>query len=175
MEHPVLRTTRRGRRWMRVRAMNPPWACDRPVRAYFTRTKVGSAASWPEGGSNLHARPCLKGLMPTRLLRSSPARCSSPRLAVALTDQNRVLLLEARRTTVSPRCASGPGSRTRSPRRRRGGSFYVDNTGAAGEPKRYVITRIDVTDPTCTATRCPTDADQCDLGWNSSPRPSICV
>ena len=71
-------------------------------------------------------------------------------LAVALTDQNRVLLFAAPAydSVASVPVGLAPHEIAPAPD---GRHLYVGNTGAAGEPKRYTITRIDVADPARTS------------------------
>jgi DNA-binding beta-propeller fold protein YncE len=67
-------------------------------------------------------------------------------LAVALTEQNRVLLFDARTydSVASVPVGRAPHEIAASPD---GRHFYVGNTGASGEPERLTVTRIDLADP----------------------------
>jgi DNA-binding beta-propeller fold protein YncE len=87
-----------------------------------------------------------------------PISLAAQTLAVALPDEHRVLLFDARTydSVASVPVGQGPHEIAPTPD---GRYLYVGNTGTSGEPKRYTITRIDVTTPARTTTL---DPGQCD-------------
>ena len=87
-----------------------------------------------------------------------PTSLTAQTLAVAFPDENRVLLFDGRTydSVASVPVVQAPHEIAPAPD---GRHLYVGNTGAAGEPKRYIITRIDVADPARTTA---IDAGQCD-------------
>ena len=75
-----------------------------------------------------------------------PASLAVQTLAVSLPEQDRVLLFDARTydSVASVPVGPTPHEMAAAPD---GRHLYVGNTGAAGEPKRYTITRVDVAEP----------------------------
>jgi DNA-binding beta-propeller fold protein YncE len=67
-------------------------------------------------------------------------------LAVALTEENRVLLFDARTydSVTSVTVGPAPHEIAASPD---GRHFYVGNTGPSGQPERLTVTRIDLSEP----------------------------
>jgi DNA-binding beta-propeller fold protein YncE len=86
-----------------------------------------------------------------------PASLAAQTLAVAFPEANRVLLFDARTYDSVASVPVGPAPHEIAPAPG-GRHLYVGNTGAAGEPKRYTVTRIDVSDPARTTT---VDAGEC--------------
>ncbi len=78
-----------------------------------------------------------------------PASSAAQTLAVAINDQNRVLLFETRSwdSVASVPVGPAPHEIAEAPD---GRYLYVGNTGLSGQPERRTITRIDVTDPSRT-------------------------
>jgi DNA-binding beta-propeller fold protein YncE len=79
-----------------------------------------------------------------------PAWLPAQTLAVALTEQNRVLLFDTRTydSVVSVPVGRAPHEIAVAPD---GRSFYVGNTGSSGDPERLTVTRIDLADPARTS------------------------
>jgi DNA-binding beta-propeller fold protein YncE len=79
-----------------------------------------------------------------------PASLPAQTLAVALTEQNRVLLFDARTydSVVSVPVGRAPHEIAVTPD---GRTFYVGNTGKSGDPERLTVTRIDLADPARTS------------------------
>ena len=75
-----------------------------------------------------------------------PASLAAQALAVAINDQNRVLLYDTRTydSVASVPVGPAPHEMSEAPD---GRYLYVGNTGPSGQPERLVVTRIDVTDP----------------------------
>jgi YVTN family beta-propeller protein len=87
-----------------------------------------------------------------------PTSLAAQTLAVAFPEEHRVLLFDGRSydSIASVPVGVGPHEIAPSPD---GRHFYVGNTGASGEPKRYTITRIDVAQPARTSA---IDAGDCE-------------
>jgi YVTN family beta-propeller protein len=99
--------------------------------------------------------------MPVRLTILAlllPVSLAAQTLAVAFPEDNRVLLFDGRTydSVASVPVGLAPHEIAAAPD---GRYLYVGNTGASGEPKRYTITRIDVTAPARTSAL---DAGDCD-------------
>jgi DNA-binding beta-propeller fold protein YncE len=86
-----------------------------------------------------------------------PASLAAQTLAVAINDQNRVLLFDARSydSVASVPVGPAPHEIAEAPD---GRHLYVGNTGPSGQPERLLVTRIDVADP---ARRSTVDAGDC--------------
>ncbi|HYC31331.1 MAG TPA: hypothetical protein VEB59_03530 [Gemmatimonadales bacterium] len=79
-----------------------------------------------------------------------PTSLAAQTLAVAFPDEHRVLLFDARTYDSVASVPVGPGPHEIAPGPD-GRHLYVGNTGGAGEPGRYTVTRIDVADPARTS------------------------
>ena len=79
-----------------------------------------------------------------------PASLAAQTLAVALTEENRVLLFDAATydSVASVPVGRAPHEIAASPD---GRHLYVGNTGASGQPERLTVTRIDLARPTRTS------------------------
>ena len=80
-----------------------------------------------------------------------PAALAAQTLAVAINDQNRVLLFDGGSydSVASVPVGPAPHEIAEAPD---GRHLYVGNTGSAGPPERRTVTRIDVADPARTST-----------------------